>query len=72
LVERQAIDRTHRIGQNRAVTAYRLVTGGTVEEKIRALADRKMALSKTIIKADGALMKSLTQADLESLFADPE
>jgi len=71
-VERQAIDRTHRIGQNRAVTAYRLVTGGTVEEKIRALADRKMALSKTIIKADGALMKALTRADLESLFADPE
>ncbi len=71
-VERQAIDRTHRIGQQRAVTAYRLVTTGTVEEKIRALAERKSALSRNIIKADGALAKSLTREDLELLFADPE
>ena len=40
------------------MTAYRLVTSGSVEEKIRALAERKMELSKTIIKADGALAKS--------------
>jgi superfamily II DNA or RNA helicase len=71
-VERQAIDRTHRIGQHRAVTAYRFVTSGTVEEKIRALAERKSSLSKNIIKADGALAKALTRADLEMLFADPE
>ncbi len=71
-VERQAIDRTHRIGQHRAVTAYRLVTSGTVEEKIRALAERKSSLSKNIIKADGALAKSLTREDLELLLADPE
>jgi SNF2 family DNA or RNA helicase len=70
-IERQAIDRTHRIGQHRAVTAYRLVTTGTVEEKIRVLADRKTSLSKSIIKADGALAKSLTRADLEMLLADP-
>ena len=70
-IERQAIDRTHRIGQHRAVTAYRLVTTGTVEEKIRQLADRKTSLSKSIIKADGALAKSLTRADLEMLLADP-
>ncbi len=71
-VERQAIDRTHRIGQLRAVTAYRLVTTGTVEEKIRALAERKSSLSRNIIKADGALAKSLTREDLETLFADPD
>jgi superfamily II DNA or RNA helicase len=71
-VERQAIDRTHRIGQHRAVTAYRLVTTGTVEEKIRALAERKSSLSRNIIKADGALAKALTREDLEMLLADPE
>jgi SNF2 family DNA or RNA helicase len=48
------------------------VTTGTVEEKIRALAERKSALSRNIIKADGALAKSLTREDLELLFADPE
>jgi superfamily II DNA or RNA helicase len=71
-VERQAIDRTHRIGQLRPVTAYRLVTRGSVEEKIRQLAERKSALSKTVIKADSAVAKSLTRDDLEMLFADPE
>ena len=71
-VERQAIDRTHRIGQTRPVTAYRMVTAGSVEEKIRALAERKAALSKAVIKADSAVAKSLTREDLELLFADPE
>ncbi|MBC5809304.1 MAG: SWF/SNF helicase family protein, partial [Candidatus Eremiobacteraeota bacterium] len=70
-VERQAIDRTHRIGQHRAVTAYRLVTVATVEEKIRELAARKLVLSANIVKADGTMAKSLTRADLEMLLADP-
>ncbi|MGH7729071.1 MAG: DEAD/DEAH box helicase, partial [Vulcanimicrobiaceae bacterium] len=70
-VERQAIDRTHRIGQHRAVTAYRLIAAGTVEEKIRGLAERKAELSRSVIKADGALAKALTRKDLELLFADP-
>ncbi len=71
-VERQAIDRTHRIGQTRPVTAYRLVTAGSVEEKIRALAERKSALSKAVVKADSAVAKTLTRDDLAFLFADPD
>lgn len=71
-VERQAIDRTHRIGQTRPVTAYRMVTAGSVEEKIRALAERKSALSRAVIKADSAVAKALTRDDLEFLFADPD
>ena len=70
-VERQAIDRTHRIGQNRAVTAYRLIARGSVEEKIRALATRKHELSANIIRADSAMAKALTREDLEFLLADP-
>jgi superfamily II DNA or RNA helicase len=71
-VERQAIDRTHRIGQTRPVTAYRMVTAGSVEEKIRALAERKSALSKAVVKADSAVAKTLTRDDLAFLFADPD
>jgi SNF2 family DNA or RNA helicase len=71
-VERQAIDRTHRIGQRHAVTAYRMLTRGTVEEKIRALAERKRELSEGVIRADAAMAKSLTQEDLRFLFAEPE
>jgi superfamily II DNA or RNA helicase len=71
-VERQAIDRAHRIGQHRAVTAYRLIARGTVEEKIRALAERKASLSRNVIKVDSAVAKSLTREDLEMLLADPD
>ena len=63
-VERQAIDRTHRIGQIRPVTAYRMVTAGSVEEKIRALAEP----AAKITCSD----KTLTREDLAFLFADPE
>lgn len=71
-VERQAIDRTHRIGQTRPVTAYRMITAGSVEEKIRALAERKSALSKAVVKADSAVAKTLSREDLAFLFSDPE
>ncbi|HEX3467012.1 MAG TPA: DEAD/DEAH box helicase [Candidatus Elarobacter sp.] len=71
-VEQQAIDRTHRIGQTRPVTAYRMVTAGSVEEKIRALAERKSALSRAVVKADSAVAKTLTRDDLAFLFSDPE
>lgn len=70
-VERQAVDRTHRIGQHRAVTAYRMITRGTVEQKIRSLAQGKATLASKVIKADNFLAKSLTREDLEVLLADP-
>ena len=44
-VEDQATDRTHRIGQTRAVISYKLITRGTVEEKILALQQRKRELA---------------------------
>ncbi len=71
-VERQAIDRTHRIGQRHPVTAYRMLTRGTVEEKIRALAARKRELSENVIRADSAIAKALTREDLEFLLSEPD
>jgi superfamily II DNA or RNA helicase len=68
-IERQAIDRTHRIGQTKPVTAYRLVTLGTVEEKIQALQQRKQALADSVVASDAAFAKSLTRDDLDELFA---
>ncbi|MBV8338810.1 MAG: SWIM zinc finger family protein [Candidatus Eremiobacteraeota bacterium] len=68
-VERQAIDRTHRIGQTKPVTAYRLVTLGSVEEKIQALQSRKQALADSVVSTDAAFAKSLTREDLDELFA---
>lgn len=51
-VEAQAVDRAHRIGQNRAVTALRLATRGTVEEKILALQSRKRGLVEAALTDD--------------------
>ncbi|HEY9312563.1 DEAD/DEAH box helicase [Williamsia sp.] len=47
--EAQAIDRAHRIGQTRPVTVYRLVSAGTIEEKVVALQDRKRELFNAVM-----------------------
>ena len=49
-VESQAIDRTHRIGQERPVFAYRLLAENTVEEKIRALQREKAELAAAVVQ----------------------
>ncbi len=69
-VEAQAIDRTHRIGQDRTVIAYRLVTRDTVEEKIWHLQQSKAQLVQDVLGEQG-FAGSLTKADLEFLLADP-
>ena len=49
-VEDQASDRAHRIGQRRPVTVYRLVTTGTIEEKIVELHHRKRHLADSLLE----------------------
>ncbi len=63
--ENQAIDRTHRIGQDKTVFAYKLITRGTIEEKILKLQDQKSALFDRLISSDGASIKSLNETDVE-------
>ncbi len=68
-VEAQAIDRAHRIGQERKVFAYRIIARGTVEEKVLELQESKRQLAEEIIGADGRLMKHLEREDLELLLS---
>jgi superfamily II DNA or RNA helicase len=68
-VEAQAVDRTHRIGQNRSVFAYRLIAKDTVEEKVVALQETKREIADAIINQDNSLMRNLSTADLELLLS---
>ncbi len=67
-VEAQAADRAHRIGQERPVMVYRLVSQGTVEEKILGLQEKKRALFEAAL-GEAAAATALTRADLLELFA---
>ena len=51
-VEAQAIDRTHRIGQENAVNAYRLIARGTVEDKIQSLQLKKETLANEVVQEE--------------------
>ena len=74
-MEEQAIDRVHRIGQTRTVFVYRMVTQGTIEERITALkAEKKQLFRRTIEGMSGDVdlgehFKSLRQ--LIELAAEP-
>jgi superfamily II DNA or RNA helicase len=69
-VESQAADRAHRIGQERPVFVYRLVSQGTVEEKILLLQDKKRALFEAAL-GEGTAAGGLTRDDLLELFNGP-
>jgi hypothetical protein len=67
--EAQAVDRAHRIGQDKTVMVYRLVAVGTIEEKVMELKARKQALFSRVVD-DGALASgSLTAEDVRGLFS---
>jgi hypothetical protein len=66
-VEAQAIDRAHRIGQENKVIIYKFITKGSVEEKIMALQDRKLALAGELISNEESFMKSLGNEDIRAL-----
>jgi SNF2 family DNA or RNA helicase len=68
-VEDQATDRAYRIGQTKKVFVYRIITKGTVEEKIQKLKARKRDLVDSIISVDREIGKSLTYDDLKEILS---
>ncbi len=67
-VERQAMDRAHRIGQDRAVFVYRLVAEGSVEEAIITLQAKKQGLADALFAGEASGPLGMEEADLAELF----
>jgi superfamily II DNA or RNA helicase len=65
--EAQAVDRTHRIGQDKTVTVYRLVAEGTIEEKVVELQQRKRDLFDRVVEDGGSMGAPLSVDDIRAL-----
>lgn len=66
-VEEQATDRAYRIGQTRPVQVHRMVTRGTIEERVAALLDRKRALADAVLARGEAALTELSNEELRDL-----
>ncbi|WP_430642034.1 hypothetical protein [Bradyrhizobium aeschynomenes] len=68
-VQAHAIDRAHLIGQDKKDFVYRLVTAGTIEEKIGELKLRKQAIADRLFDNQGNIGKALTEDDIAALLS---
>lgn len=66
-VENQATDRIHRIGQKNSVSSFKLVTKGTIEDKILELQERKKGLVTKLINTDEEAISKLTWEEVLEL-----
>jgi hypothetical protein len=66
-VERQAVDRTHRIGQTKNIFSYKFITKNTVEEKILNLQNKKLNLASELVLAEESFYKKLDISDIKNI-----
>jgi SNF2 family DNA or RNA helicase len=63
--ENQAIDRAHRMGQDKTVLTYKMITQDSIEEKILLLQEQKSEIFNNIISADSASLKAINEDDIQ-------
>lgn len=68
-IEAQAVDRAHRIGQERTVFTYKFIAKNTVEEKILSLQQSKRQLAEDLISSEEGFIKSLSRDDVIQLLS---
>ena len=71
-VDQQAMDRAHRLGQTKQVTVYRLITKGTIDEKILERAREKSEIQHMVISGGQFKMDALKPKEIASLLLDSE
>ncbi len=65
----QAMDRAHRLGQRRTVNVYRVLTRGTLEEKIMGLQRFKLDVAAAVVNSDNVSLSAMDTSKLLDLFA---
>ena len=68
-VENQATDRAHRIGQKNPVTAYKLITSGTIEERILSLQEKKRSVIEAALEDESPMMSGLNEDDIREILS---
>jgi len=67
-VEDQATDRAHRIGQDKVVQVLKLITQGTIEEKVYQLQEKKKELIESVIQPGETWLAKMSEQELRNLF----
>ena len=67
-MENQATDRAHRIGQKRTVYSVKLITKGTIEDKVLAMQESKRSVIDATLMTDEQIMQKLTWEDVQQLW----
>ena len=65
------MDRAHRLGQTRTVNVYRLLTRGTLEERIMGLQRFKLDVANAVVNTDNASLASMDTSQILDLFTPP-